>query len=29
VIAQGDGIFVRLQDPAHPGKFQAAAPVGR
>jgi hypothetical protein len=29
VIAQADGIFVRLQDPARPGQFQAAAPVGR
>jgi len=29
VIAQGDGIFVRLQDPAHPGQFKAAAPVAR
>jgi hypothetical protein len=29
VIAQGDGIFVRLQDPTRPGQFLAATPVGR
>lgn len=29
VIAQGNGSFVRRQDPAHPGQFQPAVPVGR
>jgi hypothetical protein len=29
VVAQRNGIIVRLQDPARPGQFQAAAPVGR
>jgi hypothetical protein len=29
VIAQGNGIFTRLQDPAHPGQFLAGRPVGR
>ncbi len=27
VIAQGSGVLIRLQDPAHPGAFLAPAPI--
>lgn len=29
VIAQGDGVYVRRQDPLHPGAYLAATPISQ